>query len=147
MDWYTRSAKIRLSSISKMRLSLNNRETCAQWIRGRPLLMVKFWARGGYSGLQGDSTMERSPKDKKFDINSFILLWLLKEIQGPAEVKLYHLYFENVSEFWKTEKHLFYQFDRYPFWLRNSGLLTQRTSRALRHASVQINEILTNKHH
>ena len=36
---------------------------------------------------------------------------LLNETRDPTHVKAYHLYYENATEFWKTAKRMFYQFD------------------------------------
>ena len=50
---------------------------------------------------------------------SFILQWLLKDIQFLEEVKLYDLYLGNVAEFCKIAKHMFYQFDCHLLWFKN----------------------------
>ena len=39
-------------------------------------------------------------QEKDFDKNSFVLQWLLKDIQGSPKVIPYHFYLGNISEFW-----------------------------------------------
>ena len=70
-----------------------------------------------------DTLLEMSLQDYKFDLKSFVLQWLLKYTayiifilfknileHSLPEVKFFHLYIGKTSEFWKTAKHVFYQF-------------------------------------
>ena len=74
-----------------------------------------------------DASLERFLQENEFDIISFILRWLLKKIQGPPEVKPYHLYLGNKSKFCENyDLYVLSVFDCCLPWLRKFWAIRHR---------------------
>ena len=69
--------------------------------------------------------LEMSLQENEFDTNNFLLWWLLKEIQGDAEDKLYTFILEMLQNFRKPQNTCYINLIAISCGLEISGWLSQ----------------------